>query len=175
MHYRNVFRVVGSLCLVASTQVGAQFPTTTGAKAGTAQFPTTTGAKAENGSQFKNDASVAIATCRSTAGIMVLRAHPHADSVRFSLGPQIQPVSQYATDVRDVGAYQDNVTREWALFAIDCTYNYQTGEARVSITWAPGTGDELKTAKTERERESKAERNSKKATRVAESPGTKTP
>ena len=174
MYYKNVVRVVGSLCLVAST-AGAQFPTTTGAKAGTAPFPTTTGANAENGSQFKNDASVAIATCRSTAGIMVLRAHPQADSVRFSLGPQTQVVSKYATDVRDIGAYQDKVTLEWALFAIDCTYNYQTGDARVSITWAPGTGDELQTQKTERDRESKREGNSKKATRVAESQGTKSP
>src|SRR5262245_53921302 len=109
MRYKYVLRVVGSLCLVFATQAGAQ-------------FPFTTGKNAENGSQFKNDVSVAIATCRNTAAMMVRRAHPNADSVRFSLGPQTQVVSRYQTDVRDIGAYWDRITLEWALFAMDCSF-----------------------------------------------------
>ena len=83
----------------------------------------------------QNAGSVAIDRCQNAATTTVRRARPNTDSVKYSTNPQIEQMSQYETEVRDVGEYQDRQARSWRIFAYNCQYNTQSSNANVSVTW----------------------------------------
>lgn len=83
----------------------------------------------------QNAESVAIAGCRRAVVTEVRKARANADSVLFTLYPQVFPRTQFETDIRDAGQFFDRVQRLWIPFGFDCTYNYQSSVATVVFTW----------------------------------------
>ena len=89
--------------------------------------------------QFQNAESVAILGCRRMVADEVRRVQPTADTVIFTLYPQVFPRTTIETDLVDAGQYFDRVLRLWVAFGFTCTYNFQSSAARFVVAWAGST------------------------------------